>query len=164
MPVRAVLFDCFKTLADTLSIDTWLDAAWRRLGRPGTVRGHWPGGEYERRVTMLTDLWGPARRRDPDSRRDLSPARHRQVFTETLVEDFGVDPEYTGALYDVRTTHVRAYDGAESTLDALRRSGIRIAVVSNTGHDIRTLILPARPGTTRGLEIVSRLVSAAAGP
>jgi HAD superfamily hydrolase (TIGR01509 family) len=73
--------------------------------------------------------------------RDLSPARHREVWTALYVEA-GCDrlaPGLSDALY-AQTVNVRSWEVFPDTLPtlrALRDLGVRIGIVSDTGFDLR---------------------------
>ena len=73
--------------------------------------------------------------------RDLSPARHRKVWT-ALYRKAGCDrlaPGLSEALYAL-TLDVHSWEGfpdALPTLRALRDLGVRVGVVSDTGFDLR---------------------------
>jgi HAD superfamily hydrolase (TIGR01509 family) len=73
--------------------------------------------------------------------RDLSPARHREVWTALYVEA-GCDrlvPGLSEALY-AQTVDVRSWEAFSDTLPtlrALRDLGMRIGLVSDTGFDLR---------------------------
>lgn len=73
--------------------------------------------------------------------RDLSPARHREVWTALYVKA-GCDqlaPGLSEALYAL-TIDVRSWEAFPDTLPtlrALRDLGVRVGVVSDTGFDLR---------------------------
>ncbi len=84
----------------------------------------------------LDEIWHHAAAIDPLSERDLSPARHREVFTRT-VEGLGVDPDLVDALYAVMTDRWVVFDDTAPTLRELKALGVRTLILSNIGIDIR---------------------------
>jgi HAD superfamily hydrolase (TIGR01509 family) len=73
--------------------------------------------------------------------RDLSPARHREVWT-ALYAAAGCDrlaPGLSAALYDVTVDAAswEAFPDTLPTLRALRDRGVPVGVVSDTGFDLR---------------------------
>lgn len=136
-PVRGVIFDFHATLVATRDPGAWIGAAAEHLGRPvdGTTD---PGSSEFRRLSGYLDrLWEHARVIDPDNGRDLSSARHHDVFSRTLARHPGVDRELSDALYTVMTDQLVAFEDTLPVLAALRARGIRIVVLSNVGMDIR---------------------------
>jgi putative hydrolase of the HAD superfamily len=75
--------------------------------------------------------------------RDLSPARHREVWT-ALYGEAGCDrlaPGLSDALYAL-TTDVRSWEAFPDTLptlQALSDQGVRLGIVSDTGFDLRSV-------------------------
>jgi FMN phosphatase YigB (HAD superfamily) len=130
--IESVIFDFHSTLGDGGEPEAWVDAALRRLGRPAL-----PGPEREALTTYLDHLWTHAHTVDPKSERDLSPDRHRDVFARTMALLPGIDDELTTALYDTMTGQWRAFEDALPVLRELKARGLRIAVLSNVGTDIR---------------------------
>lgn len=131
-PIRAVIFDFHSTLVDQGDADEWLDAG---LARSGVELD-----DHERAtvVARLDDIWTHARAIDPQSTRDLSADAHAGVFHEVM--DGHVDAGLRRALYDVMLDMWCGYDDAAPVLDALRERGVRTAVLSNIGVDIRPLM------------------------
>ena len=77
--------------------------------------------------------------------RDLSTARHREVWT-ALYEAAGCErllPGLGGALYElsVRADSWEAFPDSLPTLRAVRDRGLRIGVVSDTGFDFRPALV-----------------------
>jgi HAD superfamily hydrolase (TIGR01493 family) len=126
---EAVIFDFHSTLVDGGDAGEWIGAALTRLGRPPL-----PPAGHEALRTYLDQIWQHAHVVDPKSDRDLSPALHRDVFERTMAP---FDADLTAALYATMTEQWRAFDDAAPTLRALRDLGLRIAVLSNVGIDIR---------------------------
>jgi HAD superfamily hydrolase (TIGR01493 family) len=76
--------------------------------------------------------------------RDLSPERHRAVWTQ-LYASCGADRLATGlsdALYDLTVSPQswEAFPDAPGTLRALRDRGVRVGVLSDTGFDLRPVL------------------------
>lgn len=137
--IDAVLFDLHQTLVDGGDARRWVELAWVRLGRPGPVelRDGVPVGDL---AAWLDDVWQHAASIDPHAERDLDGAVHRQVFLDTAASAPGVDPELTAALYATLSDALTAYDDARPVLEALSTNGVRTAVLSNIGFDVRPLL------------------------
>ena len=136
-PIKGVIFDFHATLVDGGDPVSWIGAASQLLGRapsgstaPGTV-------EFEGLCRHLDRIWEHAFSIDPSSDRDLSQARHREVFFRTVGLRSDVDPELIEALYAVMADQWIAFDDTLPVLRELRARGIRIVVLSNIGIDIR---------------------------
>lgn len=140
--IESVIFDFHSTLVDGGEPDAWIGAARQRLGRPAL-----PRPEREALSTYLDDLWTHAHTIDPKSERDLSPDRHRDVFTRTMALFPGIDDDLSAALYDTMTAQWRAFEDTPPVLRDLKARGVRIAVLSNIGIDIRDCL--ARNGLDR---------------
>jgi HAD superfamily hydrolase (TIGR01509 family) len=73
--------------------------------------------------------------------RDLSPGRHRTVWTDLYARSGADDlaPGLSDALYAVTVDPAswEAFPDAVPTLRALRSRGVRVGVVSDTGFDLR---------------------------
>ncbi|MGX6603741.1 HAD family hydrolase [Micromonosporaceae bacterium Da 78-11] len=140
--VDAVLFDFHGTLAQVEEPVTWVLAAAAACGR-----------ELDRgRATVLADrlvtagrAGGPKPHRVPPhlaehwADRDLYEHSHRAAYTG-LAETVNSDVEgLADALYDrlLGPDGWLPYADAEATLRALHQAGIKVAVVSNIGFDIR---------------------------
>jgi HAD superfamily hydrolase (TIGR01509 family) len=130
--IESVIFDFHSTLVDGGETEAWIDAARQRLGRPAI-----PLPEREALSAYLDQLWQHAHTVDPRSERDLSPDRHRDVFARTMALFPGIDEDLTGALYDTMTGQWRAFEDSRPVLRELKTRGVRIAVLSNIGLDIR---------------------------
>jgi putative hydrolase of the HAD superfamily len=134
MSVAAVLFDAGDTLIRLRAgSGALLLAAADGLGAPvdpTAAAGVW------RRV-----LAGAGTPEELGKGRDLSPERHRAVWTE-LYARCGAEDLAAGlseALYEltVDPRSWEAFPDTEATLRALRQRGVRIGVVSDTGFDLR---------------------------
>lgn len=137
-PVRAVIFDFHATLVDQGEADEWLDLALARAGSPDL------GGDVDRAavVQRLDEIWVYAREIDPLSDRDLSAQLHHDIFHRIM--DGHVPDDLRRALYDVMFDQWVAYDEAPGVLEELRRRGIRTAIVSNIGIDLRPIMARER--------------------
>ena len=134
-PVRGVVFDFHHTLVHSGDAAAWLRTAWQHLRRandPETGLGH----DHAAAVVMLDHIWEHAREVDPDSTRDLSATRHREVWDLTVVRVPGVDDELASALYASMPDLWEAYADTLPVLTALREAGIRTAMLSNVGYDL----------------------------
>jgi HAD superfamily hydrolase (TIGR01509 family) len=136
-PITGVIFDFHATLVDTRDAGAWIEAAREHLGRPadGLLE---PGSPA---FTGLSDhlhrVWEHAATFDPNSERDLSSARHQEVFRRAVALRPGVDPDLIEALYAVMPQQWVAYDDTRPVLQELSSRGIRIVVLSNAGIDVR---------------------------
>lgn len=139
-PITAVLFDFSSTLVDIGEPELWLEAAWRRSGRGGSVRAGLGQDGEERLVRGLRHFWDDLRVVDPDGQRDLTPARHRKVFGVLLERLSGVDQALGQALYDALPEVFTPYEEALPTLSELKRRGVRLALVSNIAMDLRPML------------------------
>jgi len=143
--IRAVLFDFHGTLAQVEDAVTWVHAAAAACGHPMETG---PATVLADRLVTAGRAGGPLPRRVPPhlieywAERDLYAHAHRAAFTglAATVTD-GIDglPE---ALYDrvVSPQGWLVYADAAATLTALRANGVRTAVISNIGFDIRPLL------------------------
>ena len=134
-PVRGVVLDLHSTLVNGGDPQTWLEAAWRELGRPGRAMDGL-GASAAEAVTFLDRIWEHARDVDPDSAGDLDPQRHREVFDRTMERLPGIDPALADALYRTMAAQWEPYNDAVPILDALRTAGIRVVILSNVGFDL----------------------------
>jgi len=133
-PITAVIFDFHATLVDQGDADQWLDAAVAHAGHDVDM------APIERATIMerLDDVWAHAREVDPASDRDQSAQSHHAVFHEVMEGHVPID--LGAALYTVMLNMWRAYDDAAAVLATLRQRGIRTAVLSNVGVDIRPVM------------------------
>ena len=113
--------------------------AWRRVGRDGTPSAAL-GSDLGDVVDFLDHIWDHARDVDPDNERDLDPHRHREVFSATVGRVPAVDPALADALYATAPDVWEPYDDTLPVLEVLRRNGIRVAVLSNVGYDLRPVV------------------------
>ncbi|MFI0821150.1 HAD family hydrolase [Streptomyces sp. NPDC021098] len=141
--VNGVMFDFSGTLMRIESVEEWLAAALAEAAVPAD------GEEFADWVRRLTDCGalpgGPEPRHIPAHleqrwrERDLSADQHRAAYTALIEEARLPGAELTRALYDRHRTPAawRPYPDTEATLRELRRRGIKVAVVSNIGWDLR---------------------------
>ncbi len=150
--IAAVIFDFHATLVDQGEADQWLDAAIAHAGAGSELE------PIERAAILdrLDDIWKHARDIDPHSTRDHSPQDHHAVFHGTM--ESHVDLQLRDALYEVMLQMWRAYDDSAPVLAALRERGVRTAVLSNVGVDIRPVM--AREGLSTDAVILSCEVGA----
>lgn len=138
---EAVLFDFSGTLFDDTGVvdPEALAVAARRRGQT-----------LDPRVAATVCRRLLERASSPEGRRaragcDLSTEAHRRAWTDLAASTEGVSRAVAEAFYDcvVDPKRWRPYPDALPTLTALHRSGVRIAVVSNTGWDIRSSFVRA---------------------
>jgi HAD superfamily hydrolase (TIGR01509 family) len=144
-PVDAVFFDFHGTLAQVEDAVTWVRASADACGHPMETG---PATVMADRLVSAGRAGGPLPRRVPPhlievwAERDLYAHAHRAAFTglaETVAADVDGLPE---ALYErvISPAGWLAYADAAPTLAALRSAGVRTAVISNIGFDIRPLL------------------------
>lgn len=133
-PITGVLFDFHATLVDQGDPQEWLDRALTRAPHDLT------DADRVRLTAFLDRIWENARVHDPDSSRDLSFTAHKAVFHTLLANGPTVDPELADALYDVLLDTWHAYADTLPMLRRLREGGIKVAVLSNAGVPIRTVL------------------------
>jgi len=150
-PIDGVILDYHSTLAHGGSPAGWLTDAWARAGRPGTAADGL-GPAYAGLLAFLDRIWEHAATVDPDSTRDLDHTRHRAVYEATIALRPEVDPDLADALYATLLAQWTAYDDARPTLAALQARGLRTALLSNVGVDVRPLL--ARQGLAEHLDAV----------
>jgi len=132
--VRTVLFDAGDTLIRLRGQDgTLVRMAAERLGKPADPKAASRVWEKVLATAGTPDELAKGR--------DLGEARHRQVWT-SLYAAAGAErlaEGLSGALYDltVDPTSWEPCPGAADVLQALRRAGVSVAVVSDTGFDLR---------------------------
>jgi HAD superfamily hydrolase (TIGR01509 family) len=142
----AVLFDFHGTLAMTVEPVAWITAAAADCGvrldrgratvladRFATAGGLPGQGKPTRVPPQLIDAW---------TDRDLDERAHREAYTG-LAGTVACDiPGLADAVYDriLRAEGWLPYLDAASTLRSLHAAGVRTAVVSNIGFDIRPLL------------------------
>ncbi|MCF6523718.1 HAD family hydrolase [Streptomyces sp. JJ36] len=134
-PPEAVLFDFSGTLFDDTSVirPERLAARCAARGRPLA-----PDRAAELCAAVLAVVDSPEGRRRRAGA-DLSPERHRAVWTELAASAPGADRLVAEAFHACVTAADgwRPYPDAPGVLTALRTAGVPVAVVSNTGWDIR---------------------------
>ena len=133
-PIRAVIFDFHATLVDQGDAEAWLDQAIAHAGSGDSLTARDRAAITQR----LDDIWVHAREVDPRSDRDLSARRHRDVFHEVM--DGHAPDDLRRALYEVMFDQWAAYEEAPGVIDELRRRGIRTAILSNIGIDLRPIM------------------------
>lgn len=129
-----MIFDLHSTLIDQGSADEWLDAALSRA--PTDLSPH----ERNTLVDFLDLVWENARVHDPDSRRDLDPAFHEEVFHALIDDGPGIDRELATQLYATLLDTWHAYADSAPTLMELRGLGVRVGIISNVGVSIRPVL------------------------
>ena len=145
-PIAGVIFDIHSTLVDQGAACDWLAAA---LARSPHDLAPEAAAELE---SFLDRIWEGARVADPASTRDLSFADHRRVYHELLEAGPGIDRTLADALYEVMLDVWSAYEDTVPMLRALRAAGLRIALISNAGVPIRTVL--DRDGITELVDAV----------
>jgi FMN phosphatase YigB (HAD superfamily) len=136
-PLRAVLFDVGDTL---VRLDAHAGTLVRRAGRalgldvdPEAAAAVW--------MRVLAEASAPE---ELAKGRDLSLDRHREVWT-ALYRRCGADELAAGmanAVYEASVTADAwvAFPDALATLRVLRRAGVPVGVVSDTGFDLRPVL------------------------
>lgn len=125
-----MIFDLHSTLADQGDPTQWLTHAEQKAGVSAP--------DPETLVASLNEIVEQARIEDPEHRRDISLAAHREIFTR-LLADVTEEP-LTTALYDTITASWVLYDDSLPVLRALREQGVRTAILSNIAVDIDPLL------------------------
>jgi HAD superfamily hydrolase (TIGR01509 family) len=132
-PVRAVFFDFGHTLFDTASSIELVVRESAALGRPIAA-------------DLAERLWTDARSRSrlPEEMakgRDLGPAQHRACWLELWSELEARSPGLGERLYEFETSAAgwEPYVDARAVLDELAARRVRMAVISDTGCDLRPL-------------------------
>ena len=152
-PFEAVIFDFHSTLIDQGPGREWLEHGWECAGLESTPREALGEAESARIADALDHIWDDAREIDPDSDRDLDATRHRAVFDELVRRMGGIDDRLSDALYETFTSGWTAYDDAAPVLSVLKGAGIRTALLSNIGIDIRDVL--SRTGLAPSLDVVA---------
>lgn len=137
LPIDAVIFDYHSTLVDGGDAAAWLEDAWTHDGRAGDPKTGLGETRYAEAISVLDDIWSHSRAIDPDSSRDLDPTTHRRVYDATLEPFEPFDSALTDALYERMTERWVAYEDTLTTLRDLRQLGVKIAILSNVGMDVR---------------------------
>lgn len=139
-PITAVLFDFHQTLVSGGDATGWLQDGWRRAGRGDDPVGALDDETAAAVSDFLDRIWEHASVIDPDSTRDESPEQHRAVFLETVASCPGVDRDLAEALYLGMPDRWDSFDDTVPVLEELRARGVRTAIVSNVGFDLRPVI------------------------
>lgn len=139
-PIKGVIFDFHATLVGGGDAGRWIGAAFRRLAEDGAARPDLSGEQLAGLREHLDQIWQHAHTIDPGSERDLSHERHVDVFHRAVALYPGIKPDLIAALYAVMPDQWVLFDDALPVLRELRSRGVRIAVLSNIGLDIRPLL------------------------
>lgn len=146
MTPQGVLFDFSGTLFRVEPTERWLaavlaergmrlpDAEFTARARALEEAGALPGGHPPRAVPdRLAALW---------AERDRSAERHREAFTALARQVPLPKAELYDALYDrsMRPEAWQPYPDTRRVLAALHGRGVRVAVVSNIGWDLRPVL------------------------
>ena len=131
--VRAVFFDFGHTLFDTASSVEFVVRESAALGRPIAP---------EVAARLWTD--GRTRSRSPEEMakgRDLGPEQHRACWLAIWSDLEALCPGVTARLYEFETSAAgwELYVDVRPVLDELARRGVPLAVISDTGWDLRPL-------------------------
>lgn len=138
--IDGVLFDFHSTLVDQGDARSWIRLAWRHAGRSGDPADTLGADKVDQLAAWAERIWEHAREIDPENRRDLHPDQHRQVY-DTLVEGVpDVDEELARSLYATVLETWIPYEDAVPVLQGLHARGIKTALVSNVGVDVRAVL------------------------
>lgn len=135
-PIKGVIFDFHGTLVHGGDAGRWIDSAYRHLGVASPLSASEAGALRDH----LSQIWLHAHSIDPGSRRDLSQAHHRDVFTRTVALRPGMGQDLIDSLYAVMADQWTLFDDTLPVLRGLRSRGVRTVVLSNIGLDIRPLL------------------------
>jgi len=141
--IKGVMFDFHSTLVGHRDSGSWIEAATIRLE---STSGRWQGLDPElvRSVAEhLDQIWMHAHTIDPENSRDLSAARHREIFIQAACLAPEIGPRLGEALYSVMADQWVAFDDTLPVLTKLAACGVRSVVVSNIGMDIRPFLAQA---------------------
>ena len=152
VPINGVIFDFHSTLVHGGDPGRWIEAAFDHLADAGSPPPELSAADIEGLREYLSDIWRHAHTIDPKSERDLSHARHQDVFARTVALYPGVKPDLIGALYAVMIDRWEAYDDTLPVVRELKSRGVKVAVLSNVGMDIRPCL--DRSGLTELLDAV----------
>jgi FMN phosphatase YigB (HAD superfamily) len=136
-PINGVILDFHATLVNGGDPDCWIDAAVGHMADAGLPTPELSAAEGAGLRKHLDQIWQHAQTIDPKSERDLSQARHWDVFTRTVAMCPGVTPDLIAALYAVMRDQWVAFDDTLPVLRELKARGVKIVVLSNIGIDIR---------------------------
>jgi len=137
----AVLLDLHGTLVRPRPASTWVAGALAHAGRPGTAEHLVPdAGGRAALLDGLDRIWERAGDVDPGNARDLDARRHREVFDVLVGPLPGVDAGLVDALYATLLDVWTPFPDTLPTLQALAALGVRTAVLSNVGIDVRPVL------------------------
>jgi HAD superfamily hydrolase (TIGR01509 family) len=140
LPIEGVLFDFHSTLVDQGDGTAWVSLAWQHTGRDGDPADVLGVEQAQRLAEWAELIWERAREVDPQSRRDLDPGSHREVY-DLLVQGLpDVDEELARSLYATMLETWIPYEDTIPVLRGLHARGIRTALVSNIGIDVRDVL------------------------
>lgn len=151
-PIEGVLFDFHSTLVDQGDAAIWIRLAWEHAGRDGDPASALGAEKAARLAGWMERIWERAREVDPDSARDLDPVAHRRVFDTLAASMPDVDAELARSLYAMLLETWIPYDDAIPVLSELHARGVKTALVSNVGIDVRAVL--DRAGLTDLLDAV----------
>jgi len=150
--IEAVLFDFHSTLVDQGDAASWIRLAWQHAGRRGDPNSVL-GAEKAARLAAWADrMWERAREIDPDSQRDLHPDQHREIYAVLVRDQPDMDEQLAQSLYATMLETWLPYQDTVPVLGALHARGIKTALVSNVGIDVRHVL--HRAGLTDLLDAV----------
>jgi len=158
--IEAVLFDFHSTLVDQGDPHAWLELAWRHAGHTGSVRESLGAEGADELADWVNRIWEHVLEVDPANERDLSSARHREVYDLLMERVPGVDAVLSAALYEVMLETWVPYDDALPTLRALKARGLKLALISNVGVDVRGVLARGGMGDLFDAVILSYEVGA----
>jgi HAD superfamily hydrolase (TIGR01549 family) len=138
--IEAVLFDFHSTLVDQGDPAAWLERAWAHARRPGTARAALGPERFSALAGWVNRIWDHVREVDPHNQRDLSPERHREVYDRLIARVPEVDKDLAASLYEVMLETWIPYDDALPVLRELKARGLKLALVSNVGLDVRVVL------------------------
>lgn len=138
--VDAVLFDFHFTLVRQRPARDWLADAQALADRDDDLEHTLPPDRFAELLAGLDDLWHHAAALDPDNERDLDAERHWEVFEELVGALPGLDAVLVAVLYATLLDVWTPYQDTLPALRALAAQGVRTAVISNVGIDIRPVL------------------------
>jgi HAD superfamily hydrolase (TIGR01493 family) len=131
VPLRAVLFD-------------WGDTLFHAPHAPEVIidiaRSCGVNVSETRAREMWDEIWAQGKTREEIAKgRDLSPEAHRRVWMDLFARLDRIVPGVSRALYErVMDPHSwLPYADTRATLEAVRRRGLKVGVVSNVPADLR---------------------------
>ncbi|HEY6793867.1 MAG TPA: HAD family hydrolase [Kineosporiaceae bacterium] len=139
-PIKGVIFDFHATLVGGGDASRWIDAALCLLAQDGGMEPNLSASRIAGLRKHLDKIWQHAHAIDPKSERDLSRARHRDVFSRAVALYPDITPDLIAALYEVMPDQWVPFDDTLPVLQELQLRGVRVVVLSNIGLDIRPLL------------------------